>query len=58
MQKLDAADRIEYLLDDVIIPSLEDEVSQKYINMLKVMQQNDDEVLKAVATELVQNLHT
>ena len=47
---------MEYLLDEVIIPSLEAKTSQKYISLAKVMKKSDDISLNAVASELMRNL--
>ena len=48
--------RMEYLLDEVIIPSLEAKTSQKYISLAKVMKKSDDISLNAAASELMRNL--
>ena len=48
--------RMEYLLDEVIIPSLEAKTGQKYINLMKLMKNSDDTSLNAVASELICNL--
>ena len=49
--------RMEYLLDDIIIPSLGGKTGQKFINLVRVMEKSDDSLLKHVASKLVHNLH-
>ena len=44
--------RMEYLLDDIIIPSLEANSGQKYISLVRVMYRSDDSVLKDMASKL------
>ena len=56
IQRKDKEKRMEYLLDDVIIPSLEAKIGQKYINLIKLMKHSDDSSLNAVASELMRNL--
>jgi len=56
IQRKDKEKRMESLLDDVIIPSLEAKTGQKYINLIKVMKVSDDTSLNAVASELMCNL--
>ena len=56
IQRKDKEKRMEYLLDEVIIPSLEAKTGQKYINLMKVMKSSDDTSLNAVASELMRSL--
>ena len=49
---------MEYLLDDIIIPSLEAKSDQKYIGLVQVMKRSDDSLLNDVASKLVLNLHS
>ena len=57
MQRKEAEDRMEYLLDDIIIPSLEVEVNQKCISLIKVMKISDDTSLQTVASKLMDSLY-
>ena len=58
MQRKEIEDRMEYLLDDIISPSLEAKSSLKYIGLVQVMSRSDDSVLKDVASKLAINLHS
>ena len=53
IQKLDKEDRMETLMDDVIIRSLEAETGQKYISFINIMLRSDDSSLRDVASELI-----
>ena len=52
IQRKEKEKRMEYLLDEIIIPSIEAKTGQKYINLIKVMKSSDDTSLNAVAAEL------
>ena len=56
IQRKDKEKRMEYLLDEVIIPSLEAKTGQKYINLMKLMKSSDDTSLNAVASDVMRNL--
>ena len=58
IQRKEMEKRMEYFLDDIIIPSLEAKSSQKYIGLVRVMNRSDDSVLKDVASKLALNLHS
>ena len=53
LQRTEVEKRMEYLLDEVITPSIKAKTGQKYINLIKVMQSSDDTSLNAVASEPV-----
>ena len=53
IQKIDAQKRMEYLLDYVIIRSLHAEIPQKYINLINIMINSDDSLLRAMASEMI-----
>ena len=53
IQKLDVYKRMEYLLDYVIIRSLHAGMPQKYINLINVMIDSDDSLLRAMASEMI-----
>ena len=57
IQRREMEKRMEYLLDDIIIPSLEAESGQKYIGLVRVMDRSDNSSLKDVASKLALNLH-
>ena len=57
IQRREMEKRMEYLLDDIIIPSLEAKSGQKYIGLVRVMNRSDDSLLKDVASKLALNLH-
>ena len=57
IQRREMESRMEYLLDDIIIPSLEAKSGQKYIGLVRVMKRSDDSLLKDVASKLVLNLY-
>ena len=57
IQRREMEKRMEYLLDDIIIPSLEAKSGQKYIGLVQVMNRSDDSLLKDVASKLALNLH-
>ena len=57
IQRKEMENRMEYLLDDIIIPSLEAKSDQKYIGLVRVMNRSDDSLLKNVASELALILH-
>ena len=48
---------MEYLLDEIIIPSLEAKSIQKYNGLVRVMSRSDDSLLKDVASQLALHLH-
>ena len=56
LQREEMENRMEYLLDEVITPSIEAKTGQKYINLIKVMKSSDDISLNTVASELMHNL--
>ena len=58
IQRKEIEDRMEYLLDDIISPSLEAKSGLKYIGLVQVMSRSDDSVLKEVASKLAINLHS
>ena len=58
IQRKEMEKRMEYFLNDIIIPSLEAKSSQKYIGLVRVMNRSDDSVLKDVASKLALNLHS
>ena len=45
-------DRMEYFLDHIIVPSLEDNVDVKFIGFLKVMKESGDSALISMAAKL------
>ena len=53
IKKLDTGERMEHLLDHVIIPSLKAKQSEKYINFINVLKNSDDSSLKTVAAQLI-----
>lgn len=57
IQRWRREERMEYLLDNIIIPSLEIEFGQKYINLINVMDRSDDILLKTIASELKLQLY-
>ena len=56
IQRKETEKRMEFLLDEVIIPSLEAKTSQKFISLTEVMKKSDDVSLNTTASELVHNL--
>ena len=44
--------RMEYLLDEIIVPSLNCKVSTKFMGLLKVMKKSDDVMFNSVAQKL------
>ena len=46
------SDRMEYFLDDIIIPSLEAKVSIKFKGLLEVMEESDNSTLTSMAKKL------
>ena len=56
IQRKNTEDRMEFLLDEVIVPSLEAKTGQKFISLTKVMKNCDDVSLNTTATEFVRNL--
>ena len=44
--------RMEYLLDDVITPSLRSEIGVKFKGLLEVMEQNEDVMFTSMAQKL------
>ena len=46
------SDRMEYFLDHVIIPSLEDNVNMKFREFLEVMKESGDSTLISMAAKL------
>ena len=56
IQRKETEDRMQFLLDEAIIPSLEAKTSQKFISLIKVMKSCDDVSLNTTASELVRNL--
>ena len=53
LKRTEVENRMEYLLDEVITPSIKAKTGQKYISLIKVMQSSDDTSLNAVASELM-----
>ena len=53
IQMLNIRKRMEYLLDYVIIPSLQAGMAQKYINLINIMINSDDSLLRAMASEMI-----
>ena len=55
MVELKERERMEHLLDNIILPSLsiETNYSPKYINFLNVMKGSDDDLVKTEASELI-----
>ena len=53
IQKLDVKKRMENLLDYIIIPSLQEGIAQKYINLIKIMSNSSDSLLRAMASEMI-----
>ena len=45
--------RMDYLLDHIIMPSLECNRSRKYINFLNVMKSSDDGLVNTEASDLI-----
>ena len=58
MQRKETEDRMEHLLDNVIIPSLEANSGLKYIKLIRVMKRSDDILIKDVASELTLHLYS
>ena len=58
MQRKETEDRMEYLLDNIIIPSLEANSGLKYIKLIRVMKRSDDILMKDVASELTLHLYS
>ena len=58
MQRKETEDRMEFLLDDVIIPSLEANSALKYIKLIRVMKRSDDILIKSVASKLTLHLYS
>ena len=58
IQRKETEDRMEYLLDDVIIPSLQANSALKYIKLIRVMKRSDDILIKSVASELTLHLYS
>ena len=56
IQRKNTEDRMEFLLDEAIVPSLEAKTSEKFISLTKVMKNCDDVSLNTTATEFVRNL--
>ena len=53
IQELDVQKRMENLLDYIIIPSLQGGMAQKYINLINIMINSDDSLLRAMASEMI-----
>ena len=53
IQMLNVRKRMENLLDYVIIPSLQAGMAQKYINLVNIMMNSDDSLLRAMASEMI-----
>ena len=53
LKRTEVENRMEYLLDEVITPSIKAKTGQKYISLIKVMQSSDNTSLNAVASELM-----
>ena len=53
IQMLNVRKRMENLLDYVIIPSLQAGMAQKYINLVNIMINSDDSLLRAMASEMI-----
>lgn len=56
IQKLQAENRMEHLLDYIIIPSLKGKHGQKYISFVTEMKNSDDSSLQKVASEMMSHL--
>ena len=52
MNEMNKKERIEYLLDNVIIPSLRSGHSKKYINFIDVMKNSEDTLLQSRASKM------
>ena len=50
--KLVQSERMEYILDKIILPSLEFDISTHYIKFLEVMESSDNEKLNSMAQKL------
>ena len=50
------SERMEYLLDRIIIPSLKNKIGIKYKNFLEVMEKDGDEMFKRMAVTLGKHL--
>ena len=53
MGELKERERMEHLLDYIIMPSLETNYSPKYINFLNAMKSSDDSLVKTEASDLI-----
>ena len=53
MGELKERERMEHLLDYIIMPSLETNYSPKYINFLNVMKSSDDSLVKTEVSDLI-----
>ena len=53
IQMLNVRKRMENLLDYIIIPSLQAGMAQKYINLVNIMMNSDDSLLRAMASEMI-----
>ena len=53
MGELKERNRMEYLLDHIIMSSLESNHSRKYINLLNVMKSSDDDLVNTEASDLI-----
>jgi len=56
IKNLNIGERMEYLLDYIITPSLQAKYSEKYINLINVLKNSDDSCLKTVASQLANSL--
>ena len=53
IQMLNVQKRMENLLDYIIIPSLQEGMAKKYINLINIMLNSDDVLLRAMASEMI-----
>ena len=53
IQMLNVQKRMENLLDYIIIPSLQEGMANKYINLINIMLNSDNILLRAMASEMI-----
>ena len=53
IQMLNVQKRMENLLDYIIIPSLQEGMANKYINLINIMLNSDNVLLRAMASEMI-----
>ena len=56
IQDLKVQDRLEHLLDYIIIPSLSAKTGQKFIAFINVLMKSDDTSLNRMASDITRNL--